>query len=158
MTAPSPPVRPRCYVASPLGFNEAGLFYYRDRYLPRLAAVVEPVDPWGRIEATDVERARRDDRLRDLWLAAGRRNLALIRECPLLVAWLDGQEVDSGTATEIGYAAGIGARCFGLRTDVREAGEEGMAVNLQVETTIIESGGTVARSLDALVAALVTHV
>ena len=42
----SPPARPRCYVASPLGFTEAGRRYYADVYLPALAEVVTPVDPW----------------------------------------------------------------------------------------------------------------
>jgi nucleoside 2-deoxyribosyltransferase len=145
---------PRCYVASPLGFNEAGLHYYREVYLPALAQVVEPLDPWAHTEPAEIERARADGRLRELWLAAGRRNLELIASASLLAAWLDGQEVDSGTATEIGYAAGVGVRCFGLRSDVRHAGEEEMAVNLQVETTIEVSGGYVVGTLAELVAAL----
>ncbi|MDO8213305.1 nucleoside 2-deoxyribosyltransferase [Conexibacter sp. CPCC 206217] len=146
--------RPRCYVASPLGFNEAGAVYYREHYLPALARVVEPVDPWAQVAPSEVERAREQGTLRLLWLATGRRNLELIRSAPLLAAWLDGQEVDSGTATEIGYAAATGARCFGLRSDLRRTGEEQMAVNLQVEATIEASGGRVVESLDALVEAL----
>ncbi|MDW5598637.1 nucleoside 2-deoxyribosyltransferase [Conexibacter stalactiti] len=145
---------PRCYVASPLGFNEAGAHYYRAVYLPALARVVEPLDPWAHTEPAEIERARAAGTLRALWLATGRKNLELIRSAPLLVAWLDGQEVDSGTATEIGYAAGVGVRCFGLRSDVRHAGEEEMAVNLQVETTIEVSGGRVVGSLEELVAEL----
>jgi hypothetical protein len=38
---------PRCYVASPLGFTEAGRCYYGDVYLPALNSVVTPVDPWS---------------------------------------------------------------------------------------------------------------
>ena len=38
--------RPRCYLASPLGFSEAGRAYYAERYVPALAEHVEPVDPW----------------------------------------------------------------------------------------------------------------
>lgn len=146
--------RPRCYVASPLGFNEAGRHYYREVYLPALAAVVEPLDPWDHTTPAEVEQARAAGRLRELWLATGRKNLELIAGADLLVAWLDGQEVDSGTATEVGYAAGVGVRCFGLRSDVRHAGEEEMAVNLQVETTIEVSGGRVVATLDELVAEL----
>ena len=146
--------RPRCYVASPLGFNEAGLFYYRQRYLPALSDVVDPVDPWGRIGEAQIESARSGGELRELWLRAGLDNLELIRSCQLLVAWLDGQEIDAGTATELGYAAGIGRRCFGLRSDLRQSGEEGTAVNLQVEATIIDSGGEIAASLDDLLVVL----
>lgn len=145
---------PRCYVASPLGFTEAGRFYYEEQYLPALAAVVEPVNPWGRVDANEVAAATASGSLRELWLGVGRANVALIRDCQLLVAWLDGQEVDAGTATELGYAAALGLPCFGLRSDLREAGETGMAVNLQVEATIVASGGVIAHSLHDLVSVL----
>ncbi len=150
----SPAHRPRCYVASPLGFTEAGRTYYREHYLPALARVVEVVDPWTQVVPEDVDRARAEAEWRDLWLRVGRGNLALIESCQLLAAWLDGQEVDSGTACEVGFAAGRGVRCFGLRTDLRRAGEEGMRVNLQVETTIVSTGGSVTASLEDLVEAL----
>jgi len=146
--------RLRCYIASPLGFNEAGVFYYRQRYLPALAQLVEPVDPWAAVDESELESARAAGALRDFWLRAGSGNLALIRGCELLVAWLDGQEVDSGTAAELGYAAGLGVRCFGLRSDLRQAGEDGVVVNLQLEATVKESGGVIAGSLDGLLAAL----
>lgn len=146
--------RPRCYVASPLGFNEAGLFYYHERYLPALAQVVEPVDPWAAVDPIELERARRAGALRDAWLLAGKNNLGLIRGCEILVAWLDGQEVDSGTAVELGYAAGLGLRCFGLRSDLRQAGEEGVVVNLQLEATLEATGGVIAGSLEDLLTAM----
>lgn len=148
------PVPPRCYVASPLGFNEAGRFYYEERYLPALAAIVEPVDPWAQVAAQTLDRAVSEGRLRQLWLQVGQQNLKLIRSSELLVAWLDGQEIDSGTAVELGYAAGIGLRCFGLRSDLRQAGEEEMATNLQVEATIVATGGLIVDSLENLVGAI----
>jgi nucleoside 2-deoxyribosyltransferase len=135
-------------VASPLGFSEAGRHYYAQTYLPALAAVVDPVDPWALAAATG-EAAPSPHEI-------GRRNAEAIRSCTLLAALLDGQEVDSGTAAEVGYAAALGLRCFGLRTDLRESGEPGAAVNLQVEYFVTESGGAVVRSLDELVAALAT--
>jgi hypothetical protein len=55
---------------------------------------------------------------------------------------------------EIGFAAGVGVRCFGLRTDLRESGETGFAVNLQVEAFVVASGGHIAGSLEELVEAL----
>ncbi len=149
--------RRRCYVASPLGFIDAGRKYYYEHYLPALEAVVLPIDPWAMVSQADVAQAKEEGRLRELWLDAGQRNLDAIAGCDLLVAWLDGQEVDSGTATEIGYAAGKGIRCFGMRSDLRQAGEEDMAVNLQVEATVISSGGRVAASLAELVTFL-THI
>jgi nucleoside 2-deoxyribosyltransferase len=146
--------RPRCYVASPLGFSEAGRHYYREVYLPALARVVDPVDPWTLTSPDEVEAARREGRQRQVALEVGRRNAEAIRSCSLLAALLDGQEPDAGTVAEVGYGAGVGCRCYGLRTDLRESGEPGVSVNLQVESFILESGGLVATSLDELVGAL----
>jgi nucleoside 2-deoxyribosyltransferase len=146
--------RPRCYVASPLGFTYHGREYYGRVYLPALAAVVEPVDPWALTTEQELQDAAASGRQRELALTIGRRNLEAIRSCSLLVAHLDGQELDSGTAAEVGYAAALGLLCFGLRTDLRRSGEEGVSVNLQVETLIVESGGAIVHTLEDLVAAL----
>ncbi|HEY5427691.1 MAG TPA: nucleoside 2-deoxyribosyltransferase [Solirubrobacteraceae bacterium] len=147
-------MRPRCYVAGPLGFTDAGRDYYRRTYLPALAAVVEPVDPWSLTAPEELVAAARERRRRELALTMGQRNADAIRSCRLLAADLDGQELDSGTAAEVGYGAALGLICFGLRTDLRQSGEEGVAVNLQVEAFIVGSGGRIAPSLAELVAAL----
>jgi nucleoside 2-deoxyribosyltransferase len=101
-----------------------------------------------------VAEARAAEREREFALEIGRRNAEAIRGCTLLAAHLDGQEIDGGTAAEVGFAAAVGLRCFGLRTDIRENGEPGVSVNLQVEHFIVASGGSLCTSLDALVAAL----
>jgi nucleoside 2-deoxyribosyltransferase len=144
----------RCYVASPLGFSEAGRHYYAQVLMPALGSVVEPVDPWSLTDPGEVERAAGEGRARELWLEIGRRNAEAIASCELLVAVLDGQEVDSGTAAELGYAAAKGLTCFGLRSDLRQSGEPGVAVNLQVEHFVVASGGKVAGTLDELLEAL----
>jgi nucleoside 2-deoxyribosyltransferase len=149
-----PQPRRRCYVASPLGFSEAGRHYYEDVYLPALREVVEPVDPWSLTHPDEIAEAQHTGRQAELWADVGRRNIEAIRGCELLAAHLDGQEVDSGTASEVGFAAGIGVRCFGLRTDLRQSGEPGIAVNLQVQAFIEVSGGRVVGTLEDLVAAL----
>ena len=77
-----------------------------------------------------------------------------IRGSQLLIAQLDGQEVDAGTAAEVGYAAALGLPCLGVRSDLRASGEPGMRVNLQLEAFIVLSGGFIAGSLDELVARL----
>lgn len=155
MEADDTPRRPRCYLASPLGFTEAGRAYYVSTYLPALADRVEPVDPWALTSREEVERALTNGRERELWLAVGARNAAAIRSADLLVAYLEGQELDSGTVAEVGYAAGSGLRCFGLRSDLRQTGEPGVVLNLQVESFIVHSGGSVASSLSELLDALV---
>jgi nucleoside 2-deoxyribosyltransferase len=146
--------RPRCYLASPLGFSEAGRQYYEDTYLPALAQVIEPVDPWTLVTEAELEEARAGGSLRELWADVGRRNSAAIRSSALLAAFLDGQELDAGTVAELGYAAALGKPCFGLRADLRQIGDETVGLNLQVESFVAESGGKIVASLAELVDAL----
>lgn len=146
--------RPRCYVASPLGFSEAGREYYNRRFLPALAAHVEPVDPWSLSTAEEFEVARAEGREHAFGIEVGARNADAISSAQLLVAHLDGQEVDAGTASEVGYAAALQLPCLGVRSDLRASGEPGMRVNLQLEAFVVLSGGFVAASLAELVARL----
>jgi nucleoside 2-deoxyribosyltransferase len=146
--------RPRCYVASPLGFTEAGRHYYEQVYLPALATVVDPVDPWALTSALEVAAAARRGEQAEMAREIGRRNIEAIRSCELLVAQLDGQEPDAGTVSELGFAAGLGLTCFGLRTDLRQAGEDGALLNLQVQEFVLASGGVIVGSLKELVTVL----
>lgn len=146
--------RPRCYVASPLGFSPATRGWYYAEFLPAIAEFVDPVDPWGLTGEDEVVKAIAAGRERELWREVGRRNIEAIDSCQLLVAHLDGQEVDSGTASEIGYASARGLTCHGLRTDLRQSGELGMPVNLQVVAFIEASGGAVHRELGDLLGSL----
>jgi nucleoside 2-deoxyribosyltransferase len=144
----------RCYVASPLGFSEAGRHYYNAELLPALTEVVDPVDPWAGVTGDVLLEKQPLEDQRNAALEIGRRNEAALRSCEMLVAVLDGQEVDSGTAAEVGFAAALGIQCFGLRTDQRQAGEPGVRVNLQIESFIVSSGGQIASSLGELIALL----
>lgn len=146
--------RLRCYVASPLGFSATGRLYYEQVLLPALATVVDVVDPWAIASDEEVAEAARLGRERDFAAEIGRRNIEAISGCQALMAVLDGQEIDSGTAAEIGYGSALGLTCFGLRTDVRQIGEVGATVNLQVEAFIHRSGGEIVNDLEGLLAAL----
>src|SRR6185312_13858626 len=85
----------------------------------------------------------------------GRKNADNIRACDGVVAILDGVDVDSGTASEIGFAFALGKRIVGLRTDFRLAGDNpGSIVNLQVQYFIEASGGSVETTVDGLLSAL----
>jgi len=64
------------------------------------------------------------------------KNLKGIENSDILVAVLDGADVDSGTAWEIGFAFAKGKPVFGLRTDFRTLGVEG-TVNLMIERSVI---------------------
>jgi nucleoside 2-deoxyribosyltransferase len=148
--------RPRAYIASPMGFSEAGRAYYAEHYLPALREHVLPVDPWTLSLPGEFAAARAEGREHELGLEVGARNAAAVAQAQLLIAHLDGQEVDAGTASEIGYAAALGLPCLAVRSDLRSSGEPGMSVNLQVEAFVALSGGFLARSLEELVGRLAT--
>jgi nucleoside 2-deoxyribosyltransferase len=146
--------RPRAYLASPLGFSEAGRAYYAEHYLPALCEHVEPVDPWTLSAPEEFAAALAAGRSRELGLAVGARNARAIAGAQLVIAHLDGQEVDAGTASEVGYAAALRLPCLAVRSDLRESGEPGMVVNLQVEAFVALSGGFLVRSLEELLSEL----
>jgi nucleoside 2-deoxyribosyltransferase len=65
-------------------------------------------------------------------------NLQALNQCDLMVAILDGPQVDDGTAWEIGYFFSQGKKILGIRTDFRRAGEsEKSRVNLMIECSCL---------------------
>ncbi len=79
------------------------------------------------------------------------RNETLIRKSDYVVAVLEGQEIDSGVAAEVGFAYAIGKRILGYRSDLRQAGENvACRLNMQVQFFIENSGGIIVSSLDEL--------
>ena len=82
-----------------------------------------------------------------------RKNEESIRAADVVFAVLDGVDVDSGTASEMGFAYALGKRIHGLRTDTRLIGDNaGSVVNLQVQYWIEASGGKLVRTLADAVA------
>jgi len=157
------------YLASPLGFADSTRAYM-DVLRERLSVHVDVVNPWDSDEfADDLRRAalieHREERLallRSINDAIGRANADNIRASDGVVAVLDGVDVDSGTAAEIGFAYALGKWIAGLRTDFRQTGEnEAAVVNLQVRHFIDASGGTVVTTiadLEALVEAWASEI
>jgi nucleoside 2-deoxyribosyltransferase len=65
-------------------------------------------------------------------------NLQALNQCDLMVAILDGPQVDDGTSWEIGYFFSQGKKILGIRTDFRRAGEsEKSRVNLMIECSCV---------------------
>jgi nucleoside 2-deoxyribosyltransferase len=146
--------KPRCYVASALGFTDEGRAYYYETFLPALARVVEVVDPWTLTTYQEYLQAYTSGHTREWALLVAQRNADAIRSCSLLAAHLNGQELDCGTAGEVGFASALGLKCFGIRNDLRANGEPGVTVNLQIVGFIYQSGGVIVSALEDLVNAL----
>ncbi len=153
----------RVYLASPLGFADSTRAFM-DHLMRELASdAVELVNPWDKTDDSDALRQamtipHHDERVAAMSAINHRIaawNEAAIRSCDAVVAVLDGVDVDSGTASEIGFAYALGKRVIGLRTDFRLAGDNlGAVVNLQVQHFIDASGGRIVRDVAALRALL----
>lgn len=153
----------KVYVASPLGFADSTKAFMHEWERALAEAGMEVLSPWtnstygeafARAER-HADRAARVAALREVNMAVGAANARMIRECDSVAAVLDGVDVDSGTASEIGFAAALGKRIFGLRTDSRLTGDnEGAPVNLQVYYFIAITGGTVTGTIADLIAAM----
>jgi nucleoside 2-deoxyribosyltransferase len=139
-------------MAGPLGFSEAGRHFHDTILVPFVKGLgYEVVDPWSltdprRIEAIEqmLDGPERRTAWRNLNREVGETNRAAIDGAQAMIAVLDGTDVDSGTAAEIGYAFARGKLIVGYRGDFRlSADNEGGTVNLQVEYFIHASGGTI---------------
>ena len=141
----------KIYMASPLGFSEAGRAFYKDvlRKVKRLGHT--PIDPWTLTAKAKIDRvqkipygAKKRDARRKLNVEIGGNNRAGIDRADMVLAVLDGVDVDSGTAAEIGYAFAKGKPILGYRGDFRlSADNDGTTVNLQVEYFIRQNGGDI---------------
>jgi len=152
----------RIYLAGPLGFSEAGRLF-QGILAKKLAKRYRVIDPFKLTKKSKIQRIlklRRLDEQRDAWHQLnphiGKGNQKAIDSCDAVLANLDGQDVDSGTAAEIGYAFAKGKPIIGYRGDLRLSSDNvGLTVNLQVEFFIRESGGEILSYASAIPAALV---
>lgn len=153
---------PSVYVASPYGFSPATRDYYERVLLPAIrSGGWQPHDPWADPDGSVAARfamaealigSARRQALTEINRKLGATNEQMIRGSHALLAILDGPDVDSGTAAEIGFAAAIGRPTVGLRLDLRRTGDnDGATVNLQVEHWLTLG---VHRTLDAALDAL----
>ncbi|MBI2628984.1 nucleoside 2-deoxyribosyltransferase [Candidatus Pacearchaeota archaeon] len=147
------------YIASPLGFSEAGRYFLYERLVPLVEKEgFEVLDPWKLTPPKLMEQAlairdesRRIDRLKEVNKIIGKNNEEAIRKSNGLLAILDGQEVDSGVASEIGFGYALGKLILAYRNDFRLSGKnQATSVNLQVEYFVRASGGVFVPSLSDL--------
>jgi nucleoside 2-deoxyribosyltransferase len=142
----------KIYLAGPLGFSEAGRSFHDGTIVPALRSLGhEVLDPWRLTDRSKVEAVlslpygeEKRDAWRKLNFEIGGNNCAAIERCDAVFVVLDGTDVDSGSAAEIGYAFANGKPILGYRGDFRlSADNEGSIVNLQVEYFIRASGGDI---------------
>jgi nucleoside 2-deoxyribosyltransferase len=151
----------KIYLAGPLGFSEAGRFYQDEVLIPALVRIGHAIlNPWTLTDARRIDAVAampcgpaRRDAWRDLNLEIAGNKRAAIDRSDLVLAILDGADVDSGTACEIGYAFARQKPILGYRGDFRiSADNEGAMVNLQVEYFIRQSGGDIVTTLAEVLA------
>lgn len=155
---------PKIYVAGPLGFSESGISFYYNELLPIIKELgYEIFDPWANSPKDKIEEIKNQENLlsvgevREAWKEInqeiGINNIHALDEADGLVAILDGPDVDSGTAAEIGYFCGKhkGRPIIGYRNDFRLSSENiGGIINIQVEQFIYLTKGTIVKNIEEL--------
>jgi nucleoside 2-deoxyribosyltransferase len=76
-------------------------------------------------------------------------DISAMKASDIVVAVLDGMEVDSGVAYEMGYAKALGKPIIGLKTDYRTFSEM-EEVNLMLEVPLIKICKSVDEVIDSL--------
>ena len=149
------------YLASPFGFTDAGQEFMKQNLSPLLKNHgLTVLNPWDSLEYSSIEMKKiqtitnYDERILRLKLfnnKIAKENERMINKADIMIAVLDGTDVDSGVAAEIGFAYAKGKKIIGYRGDFRVTGDNiGAIVNLQVEYFISQSGGTISTSLEDL--------
>ena len=145
--------KPALYLANNLGFTTYGQDHLDNVIVPRLENLgYEVIEPFTRnkplINKYDGKK---------LAFEIALDNQKSMDRSEALVAILDGTDVDSGVAAEIGYAYALGGITInGYRNDFRKACiDEGICdINLQVQFFVENSGGRIYNKLDNLVDAI----
>lgn len=153
----------KIYIAGPFGFSESGRYFYYNKLIPEIENLgLLYFDPWKTSLSKKINSltslnygVRKKKQLQKLDMEIGQLNKLNIDGCDIVLAILDGTDVDSGTAAEIGYAFARNKKIIGYRGDSRlSADNEGCTVNLQVEFFIRSSGGIIVHDTDELVKCL----
>jgi nucleoside 2-deoxyribosyltransferase len=153
----------KIYIASPYGFSQAGrLFLYQVLETEVINAGYYVLDPWNITPPDLMEEAlampygaERREKLRNANKIIAANNTEAIRLADGVLAVLDGADVESGTASEIGFATALGKPVLGYRGDFRLSSDnEGSLINLQLEYFIHLNGGRIISKVEDVVDAL----
>ena len=157
---------PIVYLAGPLGFSEAGRLFHNTVLVPLIKEIGFDIrDPWTLTSTEMIDAVfnlpygqKKKQAMVEMNQVIGCNNLMAIKESDLIVAVLDGVDIDSGTAAEIGCGYALRKMVIGYRGDFRLSSEnEGGIVNVQVQYFIELSGGKIVTSVESLKKALVEY-
>jgi nucleoside 2-deoxyribosyltransferase len=151
----------KVYVASPYGFTESGIAFMDRTMIPVIEQTsFQVLNPWKyseEISSKIIKIASTDSVVmqiqlwKDLNMEIGKNNELMIKDSRIVLAVLDGSDIDSGVAAEIGYAYALGKKIIGYRSDTRLTGDNiGAKVNLQIEYFIYNSGGQIVTNIQDL--------
>lgn len=151
----------RIYLASPYGFTDSGSKFMRTVMIPSIAnKKFQILNPWNTSPILKMQLKKvtmmKDNRKQmkkfsELNLKIGLKNEELLDKSDMVIAILDGTDVDSGVASEVGYAYAKKKLIMGYRSDFRLSGDNsGTKVNLQVEYFIKKSGGQIITNIKDL--------
>ncbi|HEV2339854.1 MAG TPA: nucleoside 2-deoxyribosyltransferase [Patescibacteria group bacterium] len=152
----------KLYIAGPLGFAEATRPFHQS--IIKLVRIMggEPIDAWALTPKEETDRVnkmspgrRQEKAYKKVNEKIFKKSIRALDEVMGVIAVLDGPDVDSGTAAEIGYAAGRLIPIIGYRGDFRIASDNiGTPVNLMIAGFIHNSGGLIIRHISDLPNAL----
>ena len=163
------------YPSSHYGFDDAGRHYMYTKFLPAIQKVDKDImilNPWDLTPQSEIDNVRKikdeEIRLRE-WRKLNRRiylrNKSAVKPCRIMIAVLEGLDVDPGVSWETGYRMGldealeIRTPIIGYRSDFRKAGENpGVKINVQVEEAIKEAGHPIQETLDEVIALLAKEI
>ena len=144
---------PTLYLANTLGFTAYGQKHLDKYIVPRLEKLgYDVIEPFTRNKLLLEECSGKE-----LAFLIGQSNKDSIDKCDTLVAILDGTDIDSGVASEIGYAyARPGLIINGYRNNFRRAPDnEGICdINLQIQYFIENSCGKIYSDFNKLIKGL----
>ena len=148
------------YLASPLGFSEVTKLFL-DKLIKQLENDGHVVfNPFAQTKFSkklkfllEIPKNELTEEyiieIKQLNFKIGEMNKKMLDHCDVVLAVLDGSDVDSGTASEIGYVASRNIPIYGYRNDFRKAGDnEYLLVNLQIQFWIENSGGKIFSSFE----------
>ena len=151
----------KIYLASPYGFTSAGREFMKNTMIPAISRKEFYIlNPWDSFDfalkqimkISSISHIRKQFKfLRTMNENIAANNLKMLNQADIVIAVLDGSDVDSGVASEIGYAQANNKIIIGYRSDFRLSGDNLAAqVNLQVEHFIDESGGIIVNKIKDL--------